>query len=67
MLQENGEAIRAFAARIKGKAPTFEYITNCRDCEKTISYADTVVRDVLILGIADQDIQLELLETRIKT
>ena len=27
---------------------------------KTNSYADTVVRNVLILGIADQDIQLEL-------
>ena len=61
MRQNNGEAIRAFAARVKGHAHVCEYFTKCHDCEKTISYADTVVRDVLILGIADQDIQLELL------
>ena len=61
MRQDNGEAIRGFAARVKGQAHVCEYITNCHDCEKSISYSDTVVRDVLILGIADQDIQLELL------
>ena len=61
MRQNNGEAIRAFAARVKGQAHVCEYFTKCHDCEKTISYADTVVRDMLTLGIADQDIQLELL------
>ena len=53
MRQDNGEAIRGFAARVKGQAHVCEYITNCHDCEKSISYSDTVVRDVLILGIAD--------------
>ena len=60
MRQDNGEAITAFAARVKGQAHVCEYFTKCHDCVKTISYADSVVRDVVILGIAHQDIQLEL-------
>ena len=63
MRQDRDEAIRSFGARIKGQTGICKYTTTCpRDaCNADIDYTDAILRDVLARGIADQDIQLDLL------
>ena len=63
MRQDRDEAIRSFGARIKGQAGICKYTTTCpRDaCNADIDYTDAILRDVLARGIADQEIQLDLL------
>ena len=43
--QERGEAIRAFAARVRGKAETCAFAAQC-ECGKSVNYTDNVIRDV---------------------
>ena len=64
MSQEHDEPIRSYAARIRGQANICKYITQCGKCKTDVSYMDHVVRDVLIKGIADNDIQLDLLSEK---
>ena len=63
MRQDRYEAIRSFGARIKGQAGICKYTTTCPrdDCNADIDYTDAILRDVLARGIADQEIQLDLL------
>lgn len=63
MRQDRDEAIRSFGARIKGQAGICKYTTKCTadDCEADVDYTDAILRDVLARGIADQEIQLDLL------
>ena len=63
MRQDRDEAIRSFGARIKGQAGICKYTTTCPrdDCNTDIDYTDAILRDVLARGIADQEIQLDIL------
>ena len=54
------ELFRAFAARVRGKAETCAYITKCT-CLREVDFTDSIIRDVLIAGIADLDIHREVL------
>ena len=60
MQQERGESFRAFAARVRGKAETCAYITKCT-CLREVDFTDSIIRHVLIAGIADLDIRREVL------
>ena len=62
MQQERDESFRAFAARVRGKAETCPYITKCT-CLREVDFTDSIIRDVLIAGIADLDIHREVLGT----
>ena len=61
--QHRDESFRAFAARVRGKAETCGYITQCsqRACGADVDYTDHVIRDVLLNGIDDLDIRREVL------
>ena len=60
MQQERDESFRAFAARVRGKAETCAYITKCT-CLREVDFTDSIIRDVLIAGIADLDIRREVI------
>ena len=62
MHQERDESFRAFAARVRGKAETCNYTTEC-SCQLDVNFTDIIIRDVLIAGIADMDIRREILGT----
>ena len=63
MRQDRDETIRSFGVRIKGQAGSCKYTIKCqRDaCNADIDYTDAILQDVLARGIADQEIQLDLL------
>ena len=62
MQQERDESFRAFASRVRGKAETCVYITKCT-CHREVDFTDSIIRDVLIAGMADLDIRCEVLGT----
>ena len=59
MAQLSNESVRAFAARITGKADLCDLHVNCTkdDCDTKIPYMDEVVLQVLLLGMNDQNIK----------
>lgn len=61
--QERDEAFRAFTARVRGKAETCAYSTQC-ECGKTVDYTDQIIRDVLLNRIYDSDIRRGVLGTK---
>ena len=61
MRQDNDETIRSFGARIRGQANVCQYNTACPSCSTTVDFTDCILRDVLARGIADNEIQLDLL------
>ena len=61
MSQDTDEPVRNFGARIKGQANVCNYSTECPNCEHNIDYTDEILRDVLVRGLADTEIQLQLL------
>ena len=66
MHQDHNESIRSFGARIRGRADTCKYIINCTavGCTQEVSYKDHILRDILIRGVADQDIRLDILQSK---
>ena len=60
--QERDEPIRAFAAKVRGKAETCVFTASC-ECGKDVDYTDHAIRDVILNGIADVDIRREVLGT----
>ncbi|XP_043204419.1 uncharacterized protein LOC122371791 [Amphibalanus amphitrite] len=60
MTQEHEEPVRAFAARLRGQAAVCKFHVTC-ECGRVVSYQDEVTRDTLARGLADRDIQLDLL------
>lgn len=61
MRQDREESIRAFCARVRGQANICKLTTTCPTCAADVNYTDTIIRDVLTRGVADPDIQLDLL------
>ena len=58
----HSSAARALAARVRGKAETYSYITKCT-CLREVDFTNSITRDVLIACIPDLDIRRELLGT----
>ena len=63
MTQDHQEDIRHFAARLRGQATLCEYLIACPspNCQENISYAEAEIGDQLCAGIADPEIQKEVL------
>ncbi|KAL8569022.1 hypothetical protein ACOMHN_048270 [Nucella lapillus] len=60
MRQDRDEPIRAFSARLRGQANVCNYKLQC-ECTRELDYSDVMVRDALILGLADEEIRLDVL------
>ena len=61
MSQDRGEPVRNYCARLRGQARTCQITTACPHCTKSVDYTDEILRDCLIRGICDTDIQLDVL------
>ncbi|XP_062586740.1 uncharacterized protein LOC134248350 [Saccostrea cucullata] len=61
MRQDRDEPVRNFSAKLRGQAGVCKFVITCPNCNHEVNYTDTIVRDVLARGIADPDIQLDLL------
>ena len=61
MKQDRDEPIRAFAARLRGQAGVCKYTKVCPGCNHDVSYTEAILTDVLCRGIADPEIQIDLL------
>ena len=61
MRQDREETIRAFGVRIQGQAGICKLSVKCPGCQADVSYKEEALRDVLARGIADPEIQLDLL------
>ena len=61
--QDHGESVRAFLAKLRGKSATCAYTKKCSlaTCTQMNDYTDTIVKDVLVAGLADEDIKKEVL------
>ena len=63
MQQDHGETIRSFCARLRGLANVCKFSVTCptADCNTDVDYTDIMLRDILVRGICDPDIQASLL------
>ena len=63
MRQDRDEPIRAFGARLAGQAGVCRFTIRCPSgtCGQDVNYTNAILRDALIRGIADPDIQLDIL------
>jgi hypothetical protein len=61
MKQDHGEGIRTFYARTKGKADTCQYKVRCTGCGVDVEYTNEVIKDVIVNGISDTEIQRDVL------
>ena len=59
--QDKGEPIRKFAGRIRSLASVSGYSIACTGCKIAVSYTDEVIMDQVIAGIADLEIQKDVL------
>ena len=61
MKQDRDEPIHNFVVRLRGHATQCKFLIQCSSCQSEISYMDQLIKDSIIRGIYDQDIQLEIL------
>ena len=59
--QYKGEPVRKFAGRIRSLATVSEYNVQCFTCEVSIPYTEPVILDQVIAGLADLEIQKDVL------
>ena len=66
MRQDRDEPVRTFAARLRGQASVCSYTLKC-ECDRDLNYSDEMVKDALIIGLADEEIRLDVLAKAPKT
>ena len=59
--QDRGEPVRKFAGRIRSLAAVSEYSVKCEGCQNNVSYTNQVIMDQVINGLADPEIQRDVL------
>ena len=64
MRQDRDETIRSFGARLRGQAGICKFTIKCANCENDVNYTENILRDVVTRGVADSDIQLDLLSDK---
>ena len=62
MVQDRGEPIRSFAARLRGQAEVCMFTMKCAGCDVVNNQGEQRVADQLCVGLADPDIQEDLLK-----
>ena len=65
--QDRDEPVRSFCARLRGQAGVFKFLIKCPTCNTNVNYTDTIIRDVLLRGISDPEIQSNFISSRTKT
>ena len=61
MHQDIDESIRSFSARVKGQADVCRYILSCPSCSYDVSYTEEIMKDIIVKGVSDNEIQLDIL------
>ena len=63
MKQDRGEPVRKFAGRVRSLAAVSSYSVKCskEDCGQDVSYTEAVIMDQIITGLADTEIQKDVL------
>ena len=61
MHQDRNETVRSFCAHLRGQAGICKFTTQCPSCDTNVNYTEHILRDVLTRGLADSEIQLDLL------
>ncbi len=61
MRQDRDETIRSFSARLRGQAGVCKFLVACPECNTEVNYTENVLRDLVTRGLADDEIQLDLL------
>jgi Fe-S-cluster containining protein len=58
-----------FVAQLRAKAEHCNFIVKCANCDENVSYASPMISDQLTVGLADKDIQGEILakDTQLNT
>ena len=64
MRQDHDEPVRAFGARLRGQAAVCKFIIECSHCKHDVNYTEPVLCDSVTRGLADQDIQLDIMGDR---
>ena len=64
MRQDRDETIRSFGARLCGQASVCKFQVTCPGCSAEVYFTENVLRYVLTCGLADSEIQLDLLGDR---
>ena len=59
--QDRDETVRSFCARLCGQAGICKFTTQCPSCDTNVNYTEHILRNVLTRGLADSEIQLDLL------
>ena len=62
MVQDRGEPIRSFAARLRGQAEVCMFTLKCPGCARINNQGEQRVADQLCIGLADPEIQEDLLK-----
>ena len=66
MRHDRDETLRSFSARVRGQAGVCTFFLHYPDCSQTAHYTEEVLRDVVIRGLEDPEIQLDLLGDKIQ-
>ncbi|CAB4041678.1 Hypothetical predicted protein, partial [Paramuricea clavata] len=61
MQQDRDEPIRHFEARLRGQANICKFTIPCPTCNVDLNYTEQILRDIVTRGLADHEIQLDLL------
>ena len=61
MHQDRDETVRSFGARRRGQAGICKFLIKCPRCDAEVNNTEAIMRDVLTRGIADPEIQLDVL------
>ena len=65
--QNQDEGVRQFLTRLRGVGARCNFSEKCLDCDKDISYADSIIRFKLIAGLADPEIKEDILSLEEKS
>ena len=59
--QDRDETVRSFCAHLRDQAGICKFTTQCPSCDTNVNYTAHILRDVPTRGLADSEIQLDLL------
>ena len=64
MHQDHDEIVHSFSAHLHSQAGECNFLIKCPLCYVDVNYIEAILHDVLTCGIADTEIQLDLLEDK---
>ena len=61
MRQGRDKTIHSFCTQLRGQASVCKFLVSCPSCNNEVNYTESMLRDVVTRGLADEDTQLDLL------